>query len=88
MFSGYNYSIDVYTFQTDFEKVYLRTTPSHLLSDLIKNNILLEPSLRLVKSLHNMNNMWAKLKIAYGDTRMKLQQMKNLDSLAGKFKDS
>ena len=91
-FSGYDSSIDVYTFQTNFEKVYLRTTPSRLLSDQLKNNFLSEPALTLVKSLDNINDIWARLKSAYGDTRMmlskKLQQIKNLDSLAGKSKDS
>lgn len=87
MFSGYDSAVDIFTFQAEFEKVHLRTTPSRLLPDLLKNNFLSEPALTLVKSLDNIDDIWKRLKGAYGDTRImlskKLQQIMKLDSLAG-----
>ena len=48
-FRGYASSTDIYTFQKDFEKLYLHRTPKSLLPDLLKNNYLDEPALSLVK---------------------------------------
>ena len=39
-FSGYESSVDYYTFRDNFEKVYLQSTPSKFLPDLLKNNFL------------------------------------------------
>ena len=83
-FKGYD-GIDIYTFQTTFEKVYLEDTPSHLLPDLLKNNYLENPALLLVKDVHDIDDIWKRLKSAYGDTKImlsrKITELENLDEL-------
>ena len=83
-FSGYDDCVDFYTFKTDFNKLYERSTPNHLLPDLLKNNYLKEPALSMVKSLKDINQIWAQLKTAYGDVKMlltkKLNQLSTMDS--------
>ena len=44
-FSGYESEMDIYTFQYEFDKLHLRTTPKKMLSDLLKYNYLEEPAL-------------------------------------------
>jgi len=89
-FKGYSSEIDIYSFQSDFEKVHLRTTPNYILPDLLKNNYLEEPALSLVKALDDINLIWERLKMAYGDPKTmlmkKLSQLNNFD-LFPKFKD-
>ena len=67
MFKGYQSTVDIYTFQSEFEKLYLRTTPKKLLPDLLKNNYLGEPALSMVKSQEDIDEIWRRLKKAYGD---------------------
>ena len=45
-FKGHESREDIYTFQSNFEKVHLKGTPRHLLPDLIKNNFPENTSLR------------------------------------------
>ena len=66
---GYNSATDFYTFCLKFDKLYLEKTPKRLLPDLLKNNHLGDPALTLVKSLDNIDEIWEKLKKAYGNTR-------------------
>ena len=47
-FSGYNSKLDVYTFQSEFIKIYKRTTPKRMMSDVLKNNHLEGSALSLV----------------------------------------
>ena len=56
-FSGLHDSLDYYTFKSKFEKIYLRTTPKHLLAELLKNNYLKDPALSSVKSLDNIDEI-------------------------------
>ena len=56
-FCGYNSVTDIYTFQSMFNKIYLRTTPRRLRPDLLKNNFLKEPALTLVKSLTEIDEI-------------------------------
>ena len=72
-FKGYSSEIDIYTFQSDFEKLYLKTIPSDKLPDLLKNNHLANPALAQVKSLDNIDEIWKRLKQAYGDPKVMLQ---------------
>ena len=53
-FTGYDSKSDIYTFQSDFEKIHLQSTPTRLLPDLLKNNFLADPALTLVKSLNDI----------------------------------
>ena len=89
-FSGHNDSIDFYTFKSDFNKLHERSTPKHLLPDLLKNNFLKEPAFSLVKSLTDLDEIWKQLKFAYGDVKVlltkRLEQFGKLDSLS-KLKD-
>ena len=73
MFKGYQSTVDIYTFQSEFEKLYLRTTPKKLLPDLLKNNYLGEPALSMVKSQEDIDEIWRRLKKAYGDKKVLLQ---------------
>ena len=82
-FTGYDSKSDIYTFQSDFEKIHLQSTPTRLLPDLLKNNFLADPALTLVKSLNDIASIWKRLKEAYGDSKVmlskKLQKLNNID---------
>jgi len=71
---GYSSSTDIYSFQNDFEKLHLRTTPKYLLRDLLRNNFLDEPALSLVKGIVDIDSIWERLKLAYGDPRTMLNK--------------
>ena len=73
-FSGYESEMDIYTFQYEFDKLHLRSTPKKMLSDLLKYNYLEEPALSLVKSLDSIDEMWCRLKKAYGDAKTLLNK--------------
>ena len=68
-FKGYASAIDLYTFQNKFEKLHLKSTPRKLLPQLLKNNFLDEPALTLVKHIDDIDEIWRRLKIAYGDSK-------------------
>ena len=53
-FKGYDSRTDIYTFKSNFEKIYLRTTPEKLLPDLLIKNFLEEPALSLIKGVTNI----------------------------------
>ena len=73
-FNGIDSEIDIYTFQREFEKLHLKSTPKKMLSDLLKYNYLSDPALSLVKSLDSIEEMWKRLKRAYGDPKMLLNK--------------
>jgi len=89
-FKGYSSSIDIYTFQSLFEKLHFRSTPRRLLSDLLKNNYLDEPALSLVKGEENIEEIWKRLKQAFGDVKImlskKISSLHNLEMI-WKLKD-
>ena len=39
-FSGYETKVDIYTFQSEFLKGHKRTTPTRMMPDILKNNLL------------------------------------------------
>ncbi|XP_066926194.1 uncharacterized protein [Clytia hemisphaerica] len=86
-FSGYNSDLDIYTFQSEFEKLHLRTTTKRLLPDLLINNHLSEPALSLVKHLDNIDEIWVRLKEVYGDTKFlltkKISSLSDIQSFKG-----
>ena len=59
---------------TNFEKLHLEITPTHFLPVLLKNNYLSDPALTLVRSLTSVEEIWERLKSAYGDTKMMLSR--------------
>ena len=96
-YKGYDSDLDVFTFQSEFEKLYSKETPTNRLADLLKNKYLQNPALALVKRLENINEIWARLHKAYGDPRImlrnKLTEVKSLGALnkirdPDKLKDS
>ena len=84
-FKGYDSELDIYSFQYEFEKLHLKSTPKKMLPDLLKYNYLSEPALSLVKSLDNVDEMWIRLKRAYGDPKTllnrKLTQVRKIGPL-------
>ena len=56
-FRGYESTADIYTFRSEFEKVYSRSTSRRILPDVLKNNFLEDPALSPVKSLGNINEI-------------------------------
>ena len=66
--------MDIYTFQLEFEKLYLRVTPKRLLPDLLKNNCSAQPALSMVKSKDDIESIWGRLKKSYGDKKVMLQK--------------
>ena len=90
-FGGYDSDTDIYTFQREFDKLHLKSTPKKMLGDLLKYNYLTEPALSLVKSMDNIDEMWKRLKKAYGDSntllRKKLSAVQRIGSLC-KMKDA
>ena len=89
-FKGYKSCIDVYTFQSDFEKLHSKGTPRDLLSDLLKNNYLENPGLLLVKDVKYIDDIWIRLKEAYGNCKImltkKLAEINNIEGL-WRYKD-
>ena len=73
-FKGYESDIDIYTFQSDFEKLHKKSTPSSVLPDLLKNNYLDGPALSLVKGIDKIDEIWTRLKSSYGDAKLLLSK--------------
>ena len=90
-FYGYDSKLDYYTFKQDFEKLCKRTTPKQLLPDVLKNNYLDGPALALVHSLTDIDEIWDRLRSAYGDPKMLLKKtLMELDKYSNisKLRDS
>ena len=51
----------------NFLKLHERSTPRHLLHDLLINNHLKDPALSLVKSRKDINAIWDRHKFSYGE---------------------
>ena len=73
-FSGYDCVLDIYTFKSDFEKLHNDTVPKEHHADLLKNNYLKDPALSLVKSVLNIEEIWKRLKKAYGSPKHLMQK--------------
>ena len=84
-FSGYESKLDIYSFQSELLKIYERTTPKQMMPDLLKNILLEGSALSLVKSMKDIEDMWKRLKGAYGDPilllKKKLSQIRNISQL-------
>ena len=81
-FSGFDSPLDIYTFQTEFEKLFTSKLKTSELSDFLKWNYLEGSALTLVKGLSTMKEIWSRLKEAFGDSevllRKKLKEVENL----------
>ena len=84
-FSGYESKLDIYWFQSEFLKIYERTTPKRMMPDLLKNNSLEGSVLSLVKSMTDIEDIWKMSKGAYSDPKLllkkKLSQIGNISQL-------
>ena len=70
---GYDSEIDIYTFQSNLQKIH-RALPKGLLPDLLKNNYLDGPALSLVKNVDEISEIWRRLKLSYGDPKLMLNK--------------
>ena len=73
-FKGYDSTVDIYSFQSDFEKLHINSIPTSLLPDLLKNNYLDGPALTLVKGVDEIDEIWRRLKASYGDAKLLLSK--------------
>ena len=73
-FSGYSSNLDVYTFRSEFIKVYKRTTAKRIISDVLENNHLEGAALSLVRSVDNNDEIWQRLKSVYGNPKLLLKK--------------
>ena len=87
-FSGYDSRLDVYTFQSEFIKIYKQTTPKRMMSDVLKNNQLEGAALSLAQSVDNYDEIWQRLKSAYGDPKLLLKKKLSKISQLSKLKDT
>ncbi len=89
-FSGYDSPNDIYTFQSDFEKIHLKDVPTDSLPAMLKSKYLADPALSLVKSVENIDEIWKRLKQAYGSPKhllkKKFRELNNMDP-ASRSKD-
>ena len=65
-FKGYDSAMDIFTFQSTFEKLYEKQTTRTMLPDLLINKYLKDPALSLVKNVKDISEIWDRLRLAYG----------------------
>ena len=70
--SGISSSLGYYTFKNQFDKLHLRTALKTMLPELLRNNYLEDLVLSLVKNIQGIEEIWNRLKKAYGDTKIML----------------
>ena len=66
--------MDIFTFQSTFEKLFEKRTPRTILPDLLINNYLEDPALSLVKSVRDISEIWVRIKLAYGNPKSILKK--------------
>ena len=85
-FKGYKSNVDIYSFQDQFEKLYLQSTPKCMLPDVLINRYLEGPAQLLVKGNDDIDDIWIRLKEVFGDINIllsnKLAEFKNMDQLS------
>ena len=81
-FSGYNSPLDIYSFRTDFENLHAKRLRTALLPEFLKNNYLEGTALSLVKTMTDMEEIWKRLREAFGDTKILLNnKLKEVNKL-------
>ena len=73
-FKVYYSAMDLFTFQSTFEKPCEKRTPRTMLPDLLINSYLEDPALSLVKNMKDVSEAWYRLKLAYGDPKSMLRK--------------
>ena len=64
-FNGYESKFDIYTFPSEFLKIYQRPIANIMRADVFKNNLLTGPALSLVKSITDFDELWERLKLIH-----------------------
>ena len=79
----------MYTFQSEYIKIYKQTTSKRIMLDVLKNNHLEGAALSLVRSVDDIDEIWQRLKSAYGDPKLLLKKSEiNKISQLWKLKDT
>ena len=91
-FRGYDSPLDIYSFQAEFEKLISPTVKVNLIPDYLKKKNFLEgTALLVVKGIDNLEDIWQRLKNAYGNTenllKIKLKDIRK-DGPIWKIKDT
>ena len=89
-FSGYDSATDIYSFQAEFEKLHTTRFPKALLPDYLKYIYLEGSALLLVKGRTGIDEIWVRVKEAFGNTKVLLHNKLNEISKFGliwKIKD-
>ena len=73
-FEGFVSELDIYSFRSEFEKLY-KKMPTSKLPDILKHNHLKNPALAMVKSLDKIEEIWERLLKAYGDPKTILSKL-------------
>jgi hypothetical protein len=73
-FSGYDSSMDIYTFKTKFQKLVQPYVQKHLWGEYMKAECLSGAALSLVSKMEDSSMMWKKLVEVYGDPNLLLQK--------------
>ena len=71
-YHGYGSSLDFYTFKSEFEKLISGRIQAKLLPDYLKCNSLEGQALDIVKEIHQMDEIWERLKNAFGNVNILL----------------
>ena len=71
-FKGYDSPLDYYSFKSEFEKLISPRIPKPLLPDYLKNNYLQGQALQIVKEIHDLDKIWERLKISFGNVNVLL----------------
>ena len=66
--------MDIFTFQSMFEKLYEKRTPRKMSPDLLINSYLEDPALPLVNSVKDISEIWDRLKLDYGNPKTMLKK--------------
>ena len=70
-FKGYDSVLDFYTFKSELVVPHVR---ANLLPDYLRNNYLDGQALQLVKEIHDLDDIWIRLKESYGDVQSLLSK--------------
>ena len=71
-YHGYGSSLHFYTFKSEFEKLISGRIQAKLLPDYLKCNFLKGQALDIVKEIHQMDEIWERLKNAFGNVNILL----------------
>ena len=81
----YTSAIDFYTFKSEFEKLVVPVIQAKLLPDYLKNNLLEGQALLLVKELSDLDEIWKRLEVSFGNVNIllsnKLKKIEDSDPL-------